>query len=115
MGNIRANSCENLNKRGILKEQQIKDNGETYDEFKKRLSEKDKKRYIEILELKDDMIATLFGKLTELTIENDDLKQLHNGIEIAESEADNTTDSFLNSPDIDELNKIYEEENKVVM
>jgi hypothetical protein len=116
MENFRVNSCKKEDKRGILKGQQIKEN---YDQFKSELSALDKKNFLEILNLKNEMIADLWKVVDKLTIENDNLIELHNGIEIAESEADNTTDLFLEGSyegyDLDEYAKAYEEANKVII
>jgi hypothetical protein len=119
MENFRVNSCKKEDKRGILKGQQIKTESETYDEFVSKLSALDKKNFLEILNLKNEMIADLWKVVDKLTIENDNLIELHNGIEIAESEADNTTDLFLEGSyegyDLDEYAKAYEEANKVII
>lgn len=120
MENIRGNVLEKDDKRGILKGQQIKDNGETYDEFKGRLSALDKKNFLEILELKDDIIIGLCKEVNRLTMENDNLIQLHNISDLNFSkEIDSEDNPFLANQvegyDIDEFARAFEEENNIVM
>lgn len=120
MENISENMVENLYKRGILNTQQIKEDGETYDDFVNKLSDLDKKNFLEILNLKDDIIMGLCKEVNRLTIENDNLIELHNINSLNFSKEINSEDNpFLANQvegyDIDEFARAFEEENNIVM
>lgn len=112
----RVNLVEKDCKIGVLSKQ-IK--RESYDDFVNKLSKLDKKNFEEMLKEKDEIIDGLYKEINRLTVENNRLIVLHNESINTDSEADNSTKSFLNGNyegyDIDAYAKAFEEENKVIM